>query len=172
MTSAYLGHLAYLRCGSRIEEDEEVARCAACLDDGVAVNGLPVHDVERAHRGSPTATRPGLPLPRPSSAAALDGPVSRDEGGTPLPDCPRLGRELGVDHLLVKERDVQPDVVLQGPARRRGGDEGVEVGAAFIVVSSTGNNGAAAAYAAVAGIPCIVPTVASVPLTMKVLMQS
>ena len=46
-------------------------------------------------------------------------------------------------------------------------------GAPGVVVSSTGNHGAAiAAYAAHAGLPCIVFTLASVPLTMKAQMSA
>ena len=49
----------------------------------------------------------------------------------------------------------------------------VQDGADTVVVSSTGNHGAAvAAYAARAGLRCVVLTLASVPLAMKTLMQS
>jgi threonine synthase len=48
----------------------------------------------------------------------------------------------------------------------------VEAGAETVVVATTGNHGAAAAaYAAAAGLRCVALTLASVPLTMKVLMQ-
>jgi threonine synthase len=47
------------------------------------------------------------------------------------------------------------------------------MGAPAVVVATTGNHGAAtAAYAAAAGIRCVALTLASVPLTMKVLMQA
>ncbi|KKC02956.1 threonine synthase [Mycobacterium nebraskense] len=46
-------------------------------------------------------------------------------------------------------------------------------GASTVVVSSTGNHGAAvAAYAAAAGLRCVVLTVSSVPREMKILMQA
>lgn len=48
----------------------------------------------------------------------------------------------------------------------------VGLGVEAVVVASTGNHGAAvAAYAARAGLPCVVLTVASVPTTMKTLIQ-
>src|SRR2546428_397138 len=49
----------------------------------------------------------------------------------------------------------------------------VETGARVITISSTGNHGAStAAYAARAGLPCVIFTLASVPETMKTLMQA
>jgi threonine synthase len=49
----------------------------------------------------------------------------------------------------------------------------VSTGARVITISSTGNHGAStAAYAARAGLPCVVFTLASVPDTMKTLMQA
>jgi threonine synthase len=49
----------------------------------------------------------------------------------------------------------------------------VEIGARVITISSTGNHGAStAAYAARAGLPCVIFTLASVPDTMKTLMQA
>jgi threonine synthase len=47
------------------------------------------------------------------------------------------------------------------------------IGARVITISSTGNHGAStAAYAARAGLPCVIFTLASVPDTMKTLMQA
>src|SRR5207249_1441686 len=49
----------------------------------------------------------------------------------------------------------------------------VETGARVITISSTGDHGAStAAYAARAGLPCVIFTLASVPETMKTLMQA
>jgi len=49
----------------------------------------------------------------------------------------------------------------------------VASGARVITISSTGNHGAStAAYAARAGLPCVIFTLASVPETMKALMQA
>src|SRR5260370_39175549 len=53
------------------------------------------------------------------------------------------------------------------------GTHAVATWAQVITIASTGNHGAStAAYAARAGLPCVIFTLASVPDTMKTLMQS
>ncbi len=174
MNAAYAGYLACLRCGTRIEETEAFSRCPACLGQGIGVHGVPVYDPERVTAWAGPADEPGLfrfrellPL-RPETRV-----VSRAEGGTPLVPCPRLGRELGLTRLAVKDETRNPTWSYKDRLAAVAVTKAVEVGAGAIVVSSTGNHGAAAAaYAAVAGLPCVALTVSSVPLTMKVLMQS
>ena len=94
-------------------------------------------------------------------AAALpvehpDRCVTLDEGWTPLVDAPRTARALGCRRLLIKDEGRNPT----GSFKDRSASVTVsrlrERGATGVVLSSTGNAGAAfATYAARAGIRCV-----------------
>jgi threonine synthase len=78
-----------------------------------------------------------------------------------------------VGELWVKDESRNPTWSYKDRLAAVGVTKAREDGAEVVVVSSTGNHGAAAAaYAAAAGVRCVVLTLESVPLTMKVLMQS
>lgn len=105
--------------------------------------------------------------------AAEASVVTLQEGGTPLIHCASLGSRWGVPNLYVKDESRNPTWSFKDRLNTVAITMAVERGAKVIVVSSTGNHGAStAAYAAKAGLPCVVFTVASVPETMKILMQS
>jgi threonine synthase len=84
-------------------------------------------------------------------------PVTMGEGMTRLVRCERLARKLGVRELYVKLEGMNPT----GSFKDRGISVGVtvalEVGARRVICASTGNTSASlAAYAARAGIECVV----------------
>lgn len=84
-------------------------------------------------------------------------PVSLGEGMTPLLECPRLGRELGLKRLLVKDESQLPT----GSFKSRGMTAAVSLakwlGVKRVALPTAGNaGGAAAAYAARAGLECYV----------------
>lgn len=92
---------------------------------------------------------------------AVEQPVTLGEGWTPLIDAPRTAEALGCARLLVKDEGRNPT----GSFKDRSASVTIawlrEHGARGVVLSSTGNAGAAfATYAARAGIGCvaIVPT--------------
>lgn len=99
-----------------------------------------------------------LPLP-------LDvEPVSLGEGMTPLLECPRLGKQLGLNRLLVKDESQLPT----GSFKSRGMTAAVSLakwlGVTRVALPTAGNaGGAAAAYAARAGIECFVFMPADTP---------
>lgn len=100
-------------------------------------------------------------------------PVSLSEGGTPLVRLARLGEEIGVAQLYAKDEARQPTASYKDRLASVLVTKARELGAPGVVVSSTGNHGAAiAAYAARADLPCIVFTLVSVPATMKTQMQA
>jgi threonine synthase len=83
--------------------------------------------------------------------------VSFGEGMTPLLPMDRLGAELGVSRLLMKDESPLPT----GSFKARGAAVGVsrasELGAAGVALPTNGNAGSAwAAYAARAALPCLV----------------
>jgi threonine synthase len=91
-----------------------------------------------------------LPVEHPDRCVTLD------EGWTPLIDAPRTARALGCRRLLIKDEGRNPT----GSFKDRSAAVTVsclrERGARGLVLSSTGNAGAAfAAYAARAGIACV-----------------
>ncbi len=100
-------------------------------------------------------------------------PISLGEGGTPLVHLQRLGARLGLPKLYAKDETRNPTWSYKDRLCATAVSHAVEIGAEVITISSSGNHGAStAAYAARAGLPCVIFTTASVPDTMKVLMQA
>jgi threonine synthase len=92
-----------------------------------------------------------LPLP------LNEDPVTLGEGMTPLLHCPRLGKQLGLSQLFVKDESQLPT----GSFKSRGMTAAVSMakwlGVKRVALPTAGNaGGAAAAYAARAGIECFV----------------
>ena len=92
-----------------------------------------------------------LPLPLEQK------PVTLGEGMTPLLHCPRLGKELGLTQLFVKDESQLPT----GSFKSRGMTAAVSMakwlGVKRVALPTAGNaGGAAAAYAARAGMECFV----------------
>ncbi len=167
--SAYLGHLVHPLTGERVEEDTAYVPAAV---DGGHVYAVPAYDLTRL-RGLETTDDPGLFRYR-ALLPIGDGPVvSLHEGDTPLVPVPSLAADVGVRAVLVKDESRNPTWSYKDRLAAVAVTQAVQRGRDTVVVSSTGNHGAAvAAYAARAGIRCVVLTVASVPLAMKTLMQS
>jgi threonine synthase len=83
--------------------------------------------------------------------------VTLREGGTPLYRCERLGKELGVENLYVKNEGANPTGSFKDRGMTVGVSKALELGVKAVVCASTGNTSASlAAYAAKAGLPCIV----------------
>jgi threonine synthase len=84
-------------------------------------------------------------------------PITLQEGGTPLYHLKEIGRELGIPELYAKHEGMNPT----GSFKDRGMTVGVsmarQLGMVSVACASTGNTSASlAAYAAKAGIPCVV----------------
>ncbi|MCW4001184.1 MAG: threonine synthase [Candidatus Bathyarchaeota archaeon] len=83
--------------------------------------------------------------------------VTLGEGGTGLHRSQRLGDELGVNTLYVKNEGENPTGSFKDRGMTVGVTKAVELGARHVICASTGNTSAAlAAYAARAGIRCTV----------------
>ncbi|MGC1213287.1 MAG: pyridoxal-phosphate dependent enzyme [Micromonospora sp.] len=172
--SGYTGVLRCPRCAAERPDTEDLyAVCAPCDAAGYHVNPFPVYDL-RGLSAQPDPTRPGVfgwqhLLPLRADAT----PVSLREGGTPLLPLARTAARLGVGELLLKDESRNPTWSYKDRLIAVAVTRAVQDGAPTVVVASTGNHGAAAAaYAAAAGLHCVVLTLESVPQTMKVLMQS
>ena len=167
--------LECLRCHAVFDDPRGFAGCPRCRQDGVFVNlsvrldltplaGLRPDQLPATPRG---LWRFGAVLPAAGHA------VSLGEGATPLVHLERLGRRLGLPRLYAKDESRNPTWSYKDRLCSVAVSHAVATGARAIVISSTGNHGAStAAYAARASLPCVIFTLASVPETMKTLMQA
>ncbi len=84
-------------------------------------------------------------------------PVTLQEGGTPLYDCGRLADELGVREVHVKFEGANPTGSFKDRGMTVGVTRALELGCRVVGCASTGNTSASlAAYAAKAGLGCVV----------------
>ena len=159
--------LAYLEC----------SRCRAGPRDPGQMHGtcpcgaplLAAYDLSRAAaQTSPgdIAARPPtlwryhelLPVSSPGRVVTLG------EGMTPLLPMPRLGASLGVPRLLMKDESPLPTGTFKARGAAVGVSRAAELGASGVALPTNGNAGAAwAAYAARAGLPCLVVMPAAAP---------
>jgi threonine synthase len=83
--------------------------------------------------------------------------VSLNEGGTGLHQCLRLGKQLGIRRLYVKNEGENPTGSFKDRGMTVGVTKAVELGVKSVICASTGNTSASlAAYAAKAGLRCAV----------------
>jgi threonine synthase len=84
-------------------------------------------------------------------------PVTLGEGGTPLLPLPRLGAHLGLRHLWAKDEGQNPTGTFKARGLGLAITRARTLGARGFLIPSAGNaGGAAAVYAARAGLPCAV----------------
>jgi threonine synthase len=149
--------LVCIGCGAQYSPDHYAADCPACRRAGAPAN-LTVAYGRAAGQGFDRAhprTRPQSLwrweafLPADASAA-----VTLSEGNTPLLAAPALG--LG--DLWIKDESRNPTWSFKDRLAATAITMAKRFGARVIASSSSGNAGAAAAYAAKAGLPCIVFT--------------
>jgi threonine synthase len=93
--------------------------------------------------------------------------VSLGEGMTPLLSVPKIGQELGVPNLMMKDEGLLPTGTFKARGAAVGVSRAAELGVAAIAMPTNGNAGAAwSAYAARAGMrSLIVMPVAAPPIT-------
>lgn len=173
MSVRYLGYLRCPRCGQDAPESRAPFGCRECAHSGRGVNLTPVY-----------ALTPGsLPCEAPAPGifgfwrllplGPYDTAITLGEGRTPLIPLERLGPRLGLPRLLLKDESRNPTWSYKDRLAAVAITKAAASGAATVIVSSTGNHGAAvAAYAASAGLRCVVLTLSSVPAQMSILMQA
>lgn len=151
--------LRCLRCDSEFNAAAFGGDCGHCR--GVAPSNLSVmyEDNQPDFRPRPKPTdrdnslwRYGDILPVAKSEA-----VSLGEGGTPLHQLSSLGQHIGMPLLFGKDETRSPTASFKDRMACIAVSTAKKFGAPAVVSSSTGNAGAAvAAYAAKAGMPCVV----------------
>lgn len=175
--SAYAGVLRDGVTGAEVAEADAYRPSAPALAEGVHAYASPVYELAGLGGALPApGSGPGVFRFAPLLPVDPAGPlVSLGEGGTPLVPVPRAAAAAGLSAgaLLVKDESRNPTWSYKDRLAAVAVTKAVQQGHDTVVVASTGNHGAAtAAYAARAGLRCVVLTVASVPETMKTLMQS
>ncbi|MGC4932097.1 threonine synthase [Gordonia sp. DT30] len=173
MTTTYVGALRCPRCQRDYSEESAFTICPTCRDDDVSIFPKPVYDLSGRTSLPIDPAHPGIF--RFSELLPVDDGafVSLGEGNTPLLPIPEVGTQAGIESLYYKDESRNPTWSYKDRLAAVAITKAVQVGAETVVVSSTGNHGAAiAAFAARAGIRCIVLTLESVPQAMKTLMQS
>ena len=170
---SYFREMTCIRCGHPLGDGPFYTGCPVCKAEGVGANYTARYDLTGATFPGQNG-QPGIFRFRDFYPLADDAvPVSIGEGNTPLLKLERLGEKLGIRNLYVKDESRNPTMSykdrLCSLILTKARYEGVQA----VTIASTGNHGAAAAaYAAAAGLPCVVFTVPQVPETMKTLMQA
>ncbi len=156
-TTAQGSALLYLECpecNGWHDPEELQTFCAACRSPLLARYALEA--VRAALTPAEVASRPRglwrwhelLPVRDPYFRFSLG------EGDSPLLPAPRLGAQLGVPQLFVKDESGQPTGSFKARGMAVAVSRAVELGVREFVVPTAGNaGGALAAYAARAGVP-------------------
>lgn len=153
MRYSFLTHLSCTKCEATFEPTRLLNVCPApgCGGSLFAEYELPSLSRDDVAGRNRTIWRWHEVMPAPSAEAI----VTLGEGGTPLLPAPRLGARLGMRNVWIKEEAGNPT----GSFKARGLGAAVTMakalGARAVALPTAGNaGGAAAAYAAKAGLAC------------------
>ena len=160
-----LAHLVCTKCGASYERDRRVNVCAAC---GGAL--FPRYHLARLDRDSPSGRARSIwrwhemmPVEDPSNVVTLG------EGGTPLLRADRLAARSGFRDLWIKDESANPTGSFKARGLSAAVSKAKELGHTKIALPTAGNaGGAAAAYAAKAGMECHVFMPADTPPVFRI----
>jgi threonine synthase len=152
-----LAHQECINCKTTYGIDEIVYFCKKCgdiLEIKFGTNELAENRRASGWKTMPLSVwryRPFMPIHEATELVTLS------EGGTGLHRSDRLGAELGIKNLYVKNEGENPTGSFKDRGMTVGVTKAVELGARHVICASTGNTSASlAAYAARAGIRCTV----------------
>jgi threonine synthase len=158
-------HLECTRCAERAERDSGASLCAVCAGPLFARYKPPPLDRDSS-RGRPRSMwkwHEMMPVLDPGNV------VSLGEGATPLLPARRLGSRLGFADLWIKDEGNNPSGSFKARGLSAAVSRAKELGVAAIALPTAGNaGGAAAAYAARAGIACHVFMPSDTPPVFRV----
>ena len=160
---SHLIGLACIRCGTSFGIEPRFDGCPECRREAPA-NLTPRYDLDAVGRAlsveSLHGRPPGMRRYRELLPPDVQDAATLGEGETPLLHCERYGRRIGIERLFLKDESQNPSGSFKDRLAFAAIAMAPRFGARAVGVSSTGNAGAAAAaYAARAGLPCIVLTV-------------
>jgi len=161
VTTSTLTHLECARCATRVEYAPPAQLCPEC-----SAPLLARYDLAAARRTFALEALAGRvrSMWRYAEVLPAAAPVSLGEGVTPLLPAERYGERLGLERLYVKDEGLNPT----GSFKARGLSAAVSMaktlGVETIALPTAGNaGGAAAAYAALAGLSCVIAMPADTP---------
>ena len=176
---AGLAGLSCPRCGRAFGTElvGSGAGCPECRREGVPVNlvcdpidGRP-SAAEAALRHASDWDKRGIWRYAPLLPVQTDDPVSLGEGGTPLVRLERVEPAGSIERLYAKVEAANPTWSHKDRLCSVAVTAARVAGAKVVTAASTGNHGAsAAAYAARAGLDCVVFTLRSIPRPMAAFM--
>jgi threonine synthase len=146
-----------INCGTKYDIDQIVYFCPKCGD--ILEIKTDLNQVKENLKTSNWQTTPlsvwryrnFLPIHETTRLVTLS------EGGTGLHHSVRLGKEIGLNNLYIKNEGENPTGSFKDRGMTVGVTKAVELGARHVICASTGNTSASlAAYAARAGIKCTV----------------
>jgi len=152
-------------CGRTYSVDEMVYRCATCD-----------YPLEARYDYDEIATRINKKLLKNREwniwrykellpIKDLSNMVSMNEGGTTLQKSVRLAKEIGIKNLYLKDETRNPTWSFKDRGSSVGVSKALEIGANAVGCVSTGNMAASmAAYAAKAGLKCVILIPSGTPL--------
>jgi len=145
-------HLRCFNCHTQYPPQTTNYRCEKC-------GGLLEVSFQISGRKTPWKNR-GLSVWKYRELLPIDNErfvTTLAEGGTGLHRCPRLGREIGLTRLFVKNEGENPTGSFKDRGMTVALSKARELGKRKVVCASTGNTAASlAAYSARAGLECIV----------------
>jgi len=151
--------LVCIRCGAEHPLTYLGSGCAHCKGEKAANLVVAHAPADRLRWDFDAALRraPGVWRYRQMMPVSGETPVSLGEGGTPLLAIHRLAREVGVEHLFIKDESRNPTHSFKDRLSTVAVTHAVESGIRTVATASSGNAGASlAAYAASAGLRCVV----------------
>jgi threonine synthase len=168
MSKSYLTHLECSYCGARADAERLQTVCPQCGKvlfaryDLAAVRKAVVRDALRERDATMWRYREVMPVRDETHI------VSLGEGYTPLLPSLRIGRELGLGQLYIKEEGLNPTGSFKARGLSAAVSRALELGAKALAIPTAGNaGGALAAYAARAGLPAYVFMPEDAPETNK-----
>jgi threonine synthase len=162
---SHLAHLACPRCGATFERDRRINVCASC--GGALFPRYHGHGLDRdAVAGRPRSIwrwHEMMPVEEPENVVTLG------EGGTPLLRAERLGARAEFSDLWIKDESANPTGSFKARGLSAAVSKAKELGETKIALPTAGNaGGAAAAYAAKAGMECHVFMPADTPPVFRI----
>lgn len=174
----YVTGLRCVYCDARYPLAPMFEGCPACASDDFASGLTPIYDEAglRVSIGTGSIAQDGSGLWRYRRLLPVvepDHELSLGEGGTPLVAVPRLAEALNAAELWIKDETRNPTWSFKDRHAAVTISKALDFGAETVVVSTSGNHGAAiAAYAARAGLRCVALTYPGIPAGARVLMQA
>lgn len=143
-----------IRCKAQLELQDYFTGCPLCLAKGFPSS---VRQSYRADSWQTNSQRQGMA--RYASCLPYNIFPTLGEGGTPLLTARALGDEVGVEAVLIKNEGQNPTGSHKDRMSALAVARALDIGATTVIGASSGNAGASiAAYAARAGLQCVIVT--------------